>query len=98
MTKRSEVILGIGGFSADASACLMVDGEVTGAIQEERFTRNKHQGGWPHYAIDVLLQDAGIRKTDVTDIAFSYDRGLAYQRGLRIVRLRVFNSPLFRWL
>jgi len=94
MTKRSEVILGIGGFSADASACLLVDGKVTGAIQEERLTRNKHQGGWPHYAIDALLQDAGIKKTDITDIAFSYDPWIRIRKRLPYRLLKLFRYPL----
>lgn len=63
-------ILGIGGWSHDASACLIKDGLVVGAAQEERFTRVKHQGGLPYHAISYCLSEAGISLEDVDHIGF----------------------------
>jgi carbamoyltransferase len=73
MSRTNEVILGIGGYTADASATLLVDGELVGAIEEERFTREKHQGGWPERAIDFLLRTAKLKLADVSHATFSYN-------------------------
>ena len=44
-------ILGISAFYHDSAACLLKDGEIIAAAQEERFTRKKHDAGFPNYAI-----------------------------------------------
>jgi carbamoyltransferase len=76
----AEVILGIGGYTADASVCLVVDGEVVVALEEERFTRRKHQGGFPKLAIARALRDAGVKKRDIDHITFSYQPWLRASR------------------
>ena len=53
-------ILGIGGYTLDAAAVLVRDGELIAAVEEERFTRRKHEGGMPYNAIDYCLK-TGIR-------------------------------------
>ncbi len=58
-------ILGLGGYSHDAAAALICDGKVVAACAEERFTRNKHQGGAPLRAIAWCLEQAGLRPSDV---------------------------------
>ena len=52
-------ILGISAFYHDSAAALVVDGEVVAAAQEERFTRKKHDEGFPQQAIDFCLREAG---------------------------------------
>lgn len=53
-------IIGINAWHADASAALVVDGQLVVAIEEERFTRQKHWAGFPVNAIDFCLQEAGL--------------------------------------
>lgn len=67
-----SVILGIGGLLGhDANAALLVDGELIAASQEERFTRIKHDGGFPHLAIADCLTIAGLPASAVTDVVFA---------------------------
>lgn len=62
------VILGIGGFSHDSAAALVVDGRLVAAVAEERLTRVKHQGGIPRRAVDYCLETAGLTPDDVDHI------------------------------
>ncbi|MCP4326871.1 MAG: carbamoyltransferase [Alphaproteobacteria bacterium] len=66
-------ILGISAFYHDSAAALLVDGDIAAAAQEERFTRKKHDSGFPHYAIEYCLAAAGIGLGDVDHVAF-YDK------------------------
>src|SRR5687767_8625193 len=68
-------ILGISAFYHDSAACLVRDGEIIAAAQEERFTRKKHDPGFPAHAIGYCLETGGIRLSDVTSIVF-YDKPL----------------------
>jgi carbamoyltransferase len=64
------VILGIGGLGyRDAAAALVVDGAVVAAASEDRFTRVKHQGGWPARAVAWCLASAGIPAEKVDRVA-----------------------------
>ena len=68
-------ILGISAFYHDSAAALAVDGEIVAAAQEERFTRKKHDAGYPRNAIDYVLGEAGLSVDDLDHIAF-YDKPL----------------------
>ena len=61
------VILGISAFYHDSAACLVQDGEVVAAAQEERFTRKKHDAGFPHHAVRFCLAHAGLEGGGVID-------------------------------
>ena len=63
-------ILGISAFYHDSAACLVKDGEVIAAAQEERFTRLKHDAGFPHYAIEYCLAEAKIDADKIENIIF----------------------------
>ncbi|MGD2125155.1 MAG: carbamoyltransferase [Desulfobacteraceae bacterium] len=63
-------ILGIGGYSHDASAALLCDGTLVAAVQEERLTRIKHIGGFPFKSIIYCLEAGGIKPEDISAIAF----------------------------
>jgi len=67
------IILGINAFHADASAVLLKDGEVVGAIAEERLNRVKHFSGFPKLAVLKLCELAGITLADVEHIAIGRD-------------------------
>ena len=63
-------ILGISAFYHDSAACLVKDGEIIAAAQEERFTRKKHDPGFPHNAIQFCLNYAGISAHQIENIVF----------------------------
>ena len=65
--------LGISAFYHDSAAALIDDGKVVAAAQEERFTRKKHDAGFPRNAIGFCLAQAGLRMDDVDHVAF-YDK------------------------
>ena len=66
-------ILGISAFYHDSAACLIKDGEILSAAQEERFTRKKHDYNFPQNAIEFCLNDAGITSDQLDLVAF-YDK------------------------
>lgn len=66
-------ILGISAFYHDSAAALVTDGTVVAAAQEERFTRVKHDAGFPGRAIEYCLAEAGLVLADVDHVAF-YDK------------------------
>lgn len=59
-------ILGISAYYHDSSACIIQDGKIIAAAQEERFSRIKHDSSYPHQAIKYCLQEAGNPKIDKT--------------------------------
>ena len=63
-------ILGISAFYHDSAACLLRDGEIIAAAQEERFTRKKHDAGFPHHAILYCLKEAGIAANEINNVVF----------------------------
>ncbi len=66
-------ILGISAFYHDSAAALVADGKVVAAAQEERFTRKKHDAGFPRHAIAACLEHAGIAMDQIDFVAF-YDK------------------------
>jgi carbamoyltransferase len=68
-------ILGISAYYHDSAACLVRDGEVVAAAQEERFTRRKHDHRYPSRAVEFCLKRAGISANDLDYVAF-YDKPL----------------------
>jgi carbamoyltransferase len=68
-------ILGISAYYHDSAACLVRDGRILAAAQEERFTRKKHDDRFPHQAVEFCLKYAGIAAADVDYVAF-YDKPL----------------------
>ncbi len=71
----STYILGLSAFYHDSAACLVRDGEIVAAAQEERFTRIKHDPGFPLHAARYCLAEAGIAAKDLHCIGF-YDKPL----------------------
>jgi carbamoyltransferase len=68
-------ILGISAFYHDSAAALVIDGDIVAAAQEERFTRKKHDPGFPANAIDYCLKEGGVKPEQLNYIAF-YDKPL----------------------
>ena len=68
-------ILGINAFHADSSACLLQDGRLVAAVEEERFRRRKHWAGFPTHSIRYCLEAGGIGIADVDHVAINQDSG-----------------------
>ncbi|MEQ1761282.1 MAG: carbamoyltransferase N-terminal domain-containing protein, partial [Vicinamibacterales bacterium] len=66
-------ILGLSAFFHDSAACLVVDGEIVAAVQEERFSRIKNDPAFPKRAVDYCLRTAGLTASDIDYVAF-YDK------------------------
>ncbi|MCK5694929.1 MAG: hypothetical protein KAI08_18810, partial [Bacteroidales bacterium] len=66
-------ILGISAFYHDSAAALLINGNIVAAAQEERFTRKKHDPGFPTHAIEYCLESEGIQ-LDALDAVVFYDK------------------------
>ncbi len=73
-------ILGVAAYYHDASACLLRDGEIVAAAQEERFTRKKHDASFPRHAITYCLDEAGMALNEVDHIVFYEKPFLKFER------------------
>jgi carbamoyltransferase len=97
-------ILGISAYYHDSAACLLRDGELFAAAQEERFTRKKHDDRFPRNAVDYCLREAGITTKDLTHVAFydkpllKFERILQTYLGIAPRGLRPYLMALPIWL
>lgn len=83
------IILGLNAYHGDSSACILVDGELVAAAEEERFTRIKHWAGMPAEAIKYCLEEAGVGLGDVDHVALNRDpRANLFRKGLYILATR----------
>ena len=73
-------ILGISAFYHDSAACILVDGEIVAAAQEERFTRKKHDSSYPYNAIEFVLCYANLKLSEVDQIVFFEKPFLKFER------------------
>jgi len=74
------LILGISAFYHDSSACLISDGEIIAAAQEERFTRIKHDASFPAHAIRYCLKEAKINSEQIENIVFYEKPFMKFER------------------
>jgi carbamoyltransferase len=77
------VVLGINAYHADSAACIVRDGELVAAAEEERFRRVKHWAGFPSAAIQYCLQEAKLDVDAVTHVAVNQDTRANLWRKLR---------------
>lgn len=84
-------ILGIGCYYHDSSATLLRDGQVVAAAEEERFTRKKHDHGFPKQAVEFCLKQGGITIDDIDYVAF-YERPV-----LKFERILSQHLQSFPW-
>jgi len=71
----SKKVLGISAYYHDSAAALVIDGQIVAAAQEERFTRKKHDPGFPAKAIEFCLNEARLKLEDLDAVVF-YDKPL----------------------
>ena len=97
-------ILGISAYYHDSAACLIRDGEIIAAAQEERFTRKKHDAGFPREAVRYCLKEGGIGVKDLRYVAFydkpllKFERLLETYLGYAPSGLRSFLKSMPVWL
>ncbi len=99
-----SIILGISCFYHDSAAALVKDGEIIAAAQEERFTRKKHDPGFPVNAVQYILEEAGLSANEIEYIAY-YDKPLLkFERILESIldgspkSIRVWLEALPSWM
>ena len=73
-------ILGISAFYHDSAACILKNGKIIAAAQEERFTRKKHDSSYPHNAIEFVLDYANLKLSEVDQIVFFEKPFLKFER------------------
>ena len=97
-------ILGISAFYHDSAACLINDGHIVAAAQEERFTRKKHDPSFPSNAISYCIDEANIRVTDITHVVFYEKPFVKFERLLETYLafapkgFRSFSSAMPLWI
>jgi carbamoyltransferase len=97
-------ILGISAFYHDSAACLLKDGYIVAAVQEERFTRKKHDAGFPHHAIKYCLEVANISSDDLANVVFyekpfvKFERLLETYLGFAPKGFRSFALAIPLWI
>ena len=84
-------ILGISAYYHDSAACLVEDGRIVAAAQEERFTRKKHDAAFPSRAVDYCLGEAGITTSQLDHVGF-YEKPLV--KFERLLETYVASAPL----
>ncbi len=100
----ARYVLGLSAFYHDSAACLVADGHIAAAAEEERFTRRKHDPTFPLQAIRYCLSAAGIAPGDLAAVAFyekpfiKFDRLLASHLAEAPRGWRSFLSAMPRWL
>jgi carbamoyltransferase len=95
--RRNIYILGISCFYHDSAACILRDGDTVAAVQEERFTRKKHDPRFPQNAIKWCLEEAGITIEDVAFVVF-YDKPFLTFERILMSYLTVAPKGLRSWL
>ena len=73
-------ILGISAFYHDSAACILINGKIIAAAQEERFTRIKHDSNYPHHAVEFVLSYAKLKLSEVDQIIFFEKPFLKFER------------------
>ena len=97
-------ILGISAFYHDSAACLVRDGEIVAAAQEERFSRIKHDPAFPRQAVQYCLREAGIGPDDLHCVGFydkpllTFERLLETHLGTAPKGIRLFWKTMMVWL
>ena len=99
-------VLGLNAYHADAAACVLVDGQLIAAAEEERFRRIKHWAGLPTESVAYCLSEAGLGLHDIDHIAINRDPGANFLRkalyafsshpGLSTIRDRLNNAARIR--
>jgi len=86
-------ILGINFYYHDSTACIVSDGQLVVAIEEERITRKKHSTDFPIHAIEKCLEVAGLTPADIDYIAVSVDPNLSLGKKVFLQHTTFASKP-----
>ena len=75
-----QTVVGISCYYHDSAACLLIDGQIVAAAQEERFTRKKHDASFPSNALKFCLESAGLVMADVSAVIYYEKPLLTFER------------------
>ena len=89
-------VIGINAFHGDSAACLLIDGKLRAAAEEERFRRIKHWAGFPSKAIEFCLDEVGLTLSDIDIIAINSDKNAAKKQKLRFLLTGQASLPLIK--
>lgn len=89
-------ILGLNVFHADTSACIVKNGRLLSAVEEERFTRVKHFSGFPRNSIDFCLNEAGLSVSDIDYICVNYNKNYNFKEKFLFSIKNFYTSSFFR--
>src|SRR5688572_12968055 len=89
-------ILGISAFYHDSAAALLKDGDIAAAAMEERFSRKKHDNGFPKHAVEFCLRQAGITPDDLDYVVF-YEKPLVKFERIVLSTLNTFPKSWEVW-
>jgi carbamoyltransferase len=104
MMANGTNILGVSAYYHDSAACLVRDGEIVAAAQEERFTRKKHDAGFPRNAVEYCLREGGLRAEELDYVGFydkpllKFERLLESYLGVAPKGLRSFVTAMPVWM
>ena len=107
MNLRNKIktkIIGISAYYHDSAACLVIDGEIISAVQEERFTRKKHDSNFPKNAFKYCLQNNNLTLSDIDYVIYyekpllTFERLLETYLGTAPRGLRSFIASMQVWL
>ena len=89
-------IIGINAFHADSSACLIIDGKLISAVEEERFNRIKHWAGFPLESIKYCLRESNLNLSDIDHISINIDpRANYFKKILFLIKHRPSLKLIF---
>src|SRR6185369_9271345 len=101
---KPVAILGISALYHDSAAALVVDGKIVAAAQEERFSRKRHDAGFPRQAIDYCLREGRLAASELDHVVF-YDKPfLKFERLIETYvafaprGLRSFSTSMPLWI
>ena len=103
-SSRPVNILGISAFYHDSAACLVRDGQIMAAAQEERFTRKKHDASFPRQAVEYCLREGGLKAAELDFVSFyekpflKFDRILHSYLACAPAGLRSFLMAIPLWI
>ena len=96
MEKRIRKIIGINAYHGDSSACLVVDGKLVAAVEEERYTRIKHWAGFPSESVLYCLRESGLSLADIDAIVINSDpRANLFRKFIYVILNRPNSALLF---
>ena len=89
-------ILGLNVFHADTSACLVKDGKIIAAVEEERFTRIKHFTGFPKNSIDYCLEEGNLKIKNIDFVCVNYNKSYNFKEKVFFSLNNAYSSNFFK--